>query len=177
MSATTRQRHAPVTTPTHPVLRADPRRLIAYAAWLEADDARGHLTQAEAWALFSGGAPAPTLPALSRMPPPAPEPPLREVPRPAPKPAPQPAPPAPTPSKGREPAPPRAPEPVPERRNPLVSRYERHRLVEVFEFTTEPVEYLVMCTFHRQTRRARTLVEALDLLDDGAWCGICRLIH
>jgi hypothetical protein len=56
-----------------------------------------------------------------------------------------------------------------------MSRYDGTRFVEVFAFT-DPNEYQVRCTFHRQTRRAVTFADALELLD--TWrCGVCRTIN
>jgi hypothetical protein len=67
-----------------------------------------------------------------------------------------------------------APRVVPERWRPLVSRYERHRLVEVFEFE-QPHEFMIRCTFHHQAQHARTFESVLDVFN--TWrCGVCRTI-
>jgi hypothetical protein len=74
-----------------------------------------------------------------------------------------------------EPAPEPAPREVAATMHPTVSRYANRVLRDAYHFT-DPDEFMLVCYFHRQTRRARTLEEAIELLD-GNWCDVCRLIH
>jgi hypothetical protein len=68
--------------------------------------------------------------------------------------------------------------PVAKRQAPTLSLYVAQpvpTLREVFAFT-DPSEYIIRCTFHGVTRRAKTLEEAIEQLD-GAWCGTCATLR
>jgi hypothetical protein len=143
---------------------------LAFARWLAEDKRRENLPLGEAWAAcFGGSVPTPQLSAPSKGRAPVPTPARRQAITPASVPAYTPRPPVTSHA-------PRLPEParrvVPERAHPVVSRYERHRLVEVFAFE-QPSEYVIRCTFHKQARHAWTFEAALDIFID--WrCSVCH---